>query len=113
MADIPYTPVLAITLAAVASYLPRALGAFLSGRIAASSGVIEWITCVTYALMAGLVARMILMPIGSLAATPDWMRTAAAAIALAAFLAFRKSIGWGVFAGAGALTAMATFLNGT
>lgn len=94
-----------ITLAALASFAPRALGTMLSGRIRADSPVIEWITAVTYALMAGLVARMILLPIGRLADTPDWIRLAAAAACLAMFFAAKKNIGLGVLAGS--LTLMA------
>lgn len=101
----PYSPWLAITLAALASYASRALGAQLSGRIRADSPVIEWITAVTYALMAGLVARMIALPIGALAATPDWQRYAAAGVCLGVFFATRRNVGWAVFAGS--LTLMA------
>lgn len=100
-----YSPVVAITLAALASYASRALGTLLSGRIRADSPVIEWITAVTFALMAGLVARMILLPIGALAATPDWIRLSAAAACLAVFFITRKNVGLGVLAGS--LTLMA------
>ena len=100
-----FTPVLIITLAALASYASRALGALLSGRIRADSPFVEWITCVTYALMAGLVVRMIVLPLGSLASTPDWIRLTAAGVGLAVFFATRKNIGLSVLAGS--LTLMA------
>lgn len=101
----PYFPYLVITLAALASYASRALGAALSGRIDAHSPIIEWITTVTYALMAGLVARMIILPVGALTQTPDWMRLVAAAVCLGAFFLARKNVGIGVLAGS--LTLMA------
>lgn len=94
-----HTPAGIITLAALASFASRALGAMLSGRIRADSPVIEWITAVTYALMAGLVARMIILPIGGLAETPDWMRLSAAAACLAVFFIARKNVGLGVLVG--------------
>ena len=98
--DVLWTsPISIITLAALASFASRALGTALSGRIAAHSPVIEWITAVTYALMAGLVARMIVLPIGALAQTPDWMRLGAAATGLSVFFLSRKNIGLSVFAG--------------
>jgi len=106
MNEILYSPVGVITLAALASYASRGLGALLSGRIRADSPVIEWITAVTYALMAGLVARMILRPIGALADTPDWIRLSAAAVCLAVFFIARKNVGLGVFAGSLALLAL-------
>jgi len=101
-----YSPFIIITLAALASYVSRALGALLSGRIRADSPVIEWITAVTYALMAGLVARMILLPIGGLADTPTWMRLSAAAVCLAVFFIARKNVGLGVFSGSLVLIAL-------
>lgn len=105
MTDILYSPFGIITLAALASYASRALGALLSGRIRADSPVIEWITAVTFALMTGLVARMIILPIGALSETPDAIRLSAAGVCLAVFFITRKNIGLGVFAGS--LTLMA------
>ena len=108
MDGIFYTPVVVITLAALASYAARALGTLLSGRIRADSPVIEWITAVTYALMAGLVARMIVLPIGALAATPEWIRLGAAATCLVVFFITRKNVGLGVLAGTLTLMALAS-----
>lgn len=96
---ISYSPLLAIALAAVATYASRAAGTFLSGKITTDSAVIDWITCVTYALLAGMVARMIWMPVGALNELPDWMRFAAAGTGLAVFWLTRRSVGYGVLAG--------------
>jgi len=101
-----YSPFVAIALAAVATYASRAAGAFLSGKIGTESAVIDWITCVTYALLAGLVVRMIWMPVGALSTTPDWMRFTAAATGLAVFIVARKSVGLGVLSGTLTLIAL-------
>ena len=101
-----YSPFVAIALAAVATYASRAAGAFLSGKIGTESAVIDWITCVTYALLAGLVVRMIWMPVGALASTPDWMRIGAALVGLAVFIIARKSVGLGVLSGTLTLIAL-------
>jgi len=101
-----YSPFVAISLAAIATYAARAAGAYLSGKIGTESAVIDWITCVTYALLAGLVVRMIWMPIGALAATPDWMRFVAAGTGLAVFIIARKSVGVGVLSGSLMLIAL-------
>ena len=101
-----YSPYVAIALAAGATYASRAAGAFLSGKIGTESAVIDWITCVTYALLAGLVVRMIWMPVGALAATPDWMRFAAAGTGLLVFVIARKSVGFGVLSGSLMLIAL-------
>ena len=84
---------------AAATYVWRALGVALSGRIDPSGPVFEWVGCVAYALLAALIARMIVMPVGPLEATDLGMRLISAAIALAAFFLARKSIFFGVTAG--------------
>lgn len=88
------------------TYFWRALGVALSGRIDAGSRLFEWVACVAYALLAGLIARMILLPNGPLAAAASPDRIAAAVIALAIFFLTRRNIGLGVAAGAGALVLM-------
>jgi len=99
-------PVLIITLAAIATYASRGLGAMLSGRISPDSAIVDWITCVTYALMAGMVVRMLALPIGALTTTPDWMRLVSTAVGLAAFFITRRNVGVGVVAGSLTLAAL-------
>ena len=76
---------------AAATYVWRALGVALSGRIDPTGPVFEWVGCVAYALLAALIARMIVMPVGPLEETDLGMRLISAAIALAAFLLARRS----------------------
>ncbi len=91
---------------ALATYFWRALGVALSGRVDAGSALFEWVACVAYALLAGLIARMIVLPNGPLAETAGADRIAAAVIALAIFFLARRNVGLGVAAGAGALVLM-------
>ncbi len=99
-------PFVAMSVAAVATYVWRALGVALSGRIDPESPLFEWVACVSYALLAGLIARMIVFPLGPLADTDLAARVASAAIALAIFFATRRNLALGVIAGAGALVLM-------
>ena len=99
----PLWPYVAMLAGALATYAWRALGVALSGRIDPRGAVFEWVACVAYALLAGLIARMIVLPVGPLATSPLGARLAAAAIALAIFFALRRNVGLGVAAGAGAL----------
>ncbi|EWY41973.1 branched-chain amino acid transport [Skermanella stibiiresistens SB22] len=91
---------------AVATYVWRALGVALSGRINPGGPVFEWVGCVAYALLAGLIARMIVMPVGPLQTTDLGIRILSAVLALAVFFAFRKNIFLGVTAGTLALIAL-------
>jgi len=99
----PWWPYVMVTVGGLATYFWRALGVALSGRIDAGSRLFEWVACVAYAMLAGLIARMILLPNGPLAQTATADRIAGAAIALAIVFVARRSIGLGVAAGAGAL----------
>jgi branched-subunit amino acid transport protein len=90
---------------AVVTYLWRGLGVLLSGRLAVDSDAFDWITCVAYAMVAGLIVRIIVMPSGLLASSLLSHRLLACAIALIAFYACRRNLFVGVGAGALALAA--------
>lgn len=94
---------LVIGLTAVVTYLPRALGVALAGRIDPNGPVFQFVACIAYALLAGLIARMILFPVGPLQETALGNRLAAAALAFAVFLMMRRSVMLGVLAGTAAL----------
>jgi len=91
---------------ALATYVWRGLGAAISGRVRAEGPLFTWLGCVAYAMLAGLVARIVIMPLGTLEATALWQRLGAAAVALAAyFLLTRKNLFVGVIAGGVAIVA--------
>ena len=90
-------------LSAVVTYAWRWVGVALSGRIDPNGAVIRWVGAVAYALLAGLIARMIVLPQGPLQDTAMTDRVAAAVIALAIFLLTRRNLLAGVAAGAGVL----------
>jgi branched-subunit amino acid transport protein len=96
-------PYAVLLVGAAATYFWRGLGVALSGRIDPDGPVFEWIACVAYALLAGLIARMIVLPTGPLVGTPLTDRIAAAAIALAIYFLTRRNILAGVGVGVGAL----------
>ncbi|HEX6980274.1 MAG TPA: AzlD domain-containing protein [Alphaproteobacteria bacterium] len=100
----PYGVVL---VGAAATYIWRALGVALSGRIRADSPVLDLFGCIAYALLAGLVVRMIVLPVGPLQATGMGSRLAAVALGIAAFFIFRRNLLVGVATGAVTLAALA------
>jgi len=99
----PWWILILMVVGALATYFWRALGVALSGRINTDSRLFEWVACVAYAMLAGLISRMILLPNGPLAETATTDRILGAVIALAIFFLARRSVGLGVAAGAGAL----------
>lgn len=104
-------PFVVMIVAALATYVWRALGVALSGRIDPEGPVFEWVACATYAMLAGLIARMIILPVGPVAETALGARLAAAVVALAIFFLTRKNVGLGVAAGAGALVLLTWALS--
>ncbi len=88
-----------LLLAIAATYLWRGLGVVFSTRIDPQGAVFQWVTCVSYAMLAGLISRMIVMPLGILAEVPLIERLAAVAIAFAVFFGWRRSVLAGVAAG--------------
>ncbi|MEG3620240.1 AzlD domain-containing protein [Magnetovibrio sp. PR-2] len=100
-----------IASAAIATYASRAVGAMVSGKITVDSPIIDWITCVTYALLAGLVVRMIWMPIGTLGNTDDWMRFSAAGVGLTVFLLTKHNVGLSVLAGSLTLIGLTSYFG--
>lgn len=82
-----------------ATYLWRGLGVLLSGRINPQSAMFEWVSCVAYALVAGLIARIIVMPSGLLAQTALMDRLLACAVALIAYNLARRNMFVGLVCG--------------
>ena len=97
---------LLVAAGAVVTYLWRGVGVLLSGHIASDSDIFKWISCVAYAMVAGLTMRIIVMPTGVLSATLLSHRLAACAIALIAFYATRRNLFVAVGAGSGTLIAL-------
>jgi len=101
-------PMLVIVVGAAATYIWRALGVSLSGRIDPEGALFQWAACIAYALLASLVARMILLPTGPLAQTPMIDRLVATTLALAVFFVSRRTMLLGIGVGAGVLV-LATY----
>ncbi|MFD2206807.1 AzlD domain-containing protein [Kiloniella antarctica] len=100
-------PMAALGVAAAVTYFWRGMGVAVSGKIDKDSALFRWVTCVAYALLAGLIARMILLPIGPLAELGMGQRAGATAISLAVFFLTRRNLLAGVASGAAALVLMA------
>jgi branched-subunit amino acid transport protein len=74
---------LALSAACLGTYICRAAGVKLSGHIHQDSEVFCWLSAVTYAMVAALTVRMILMPLGLLASVPVALRVVICGLSLA------------------------------
>lgn len=93
---------LALTLlCGLATYFWRAMAVLLSGRLTLDSELFRWVECVAYAMVAGLMMRIVLLPSGVLAASPTVDRVAGCLIALAAYRWCKRNLLAGMAAGVG------------
>jgi hypothetical protein len=81
----------------------RYLGVILSRDVREDAEILVWVRAVSTALVAGLVARMVLLPAGALASVALNVRVGAFAFGCFVFFAMRKSLAAGVLSGAVAL----------
>jgi branched-subunit amino acid transport protein len=87
-----------------ATYLWRGPGVLMSAGMNPRSEVFTWVSCVAYAIIAGVVSRMLLMPTGVLAETTLVERALGCAAGGAAYFQFtQRNLLAGVSAGAVAL----------
>ncbi len=68
--------------ACLGTYFCRAIGVLLSQSINQDSEIFRWLAAVTYAMVAALTIRLIVMPLGLLATVPLWMRLLICALSI-------------------------------
>ena len=88
-----YWPYLYILIAGwLATDIWRWLGVLIGNRLLEDSLWLIWVRAVATALVAAIISRLILFPLGALADTPVSLRVLAVAIGFLAFLAFRQRV---------------------
>lgn len=103
----------ALTLLCIlATYFWRAMAVLLSGRLAMDSEFFRWVECVAYAMVAGLMVRIVLQPTGVLAVTPLFDRIAGCVIALLIYRLLKRNMLAGMGAGVAYFTG-AVYWQGT
>lgn len=107
-----YSPYLTLLLV---GFLPneiwRVLGLVLARGLNEKSEIVLWSRAVATAILAGVIAKLMLFPLGELGAIPLAVRVTAAACGFAAFLAIRRSLLAGVLIGEAVLL-LGGFLSG-
>jgi branched-subunit amino acid transport protein len=91
---------LALTLACIlATWFWRAMAVVLSGRLTLDSELFRWVECVAYAMLAGLMMRIVLLPSGVLATSSVTDRVIGCLIALAVYRLLKRNLLAGMGAG--------------
>ena len=97
-------PWVLLALCGAATYLWRGPGVLISAGIKPDSAAFTWVSCVAYAIIAGVVSRMLVMPTGALTETTMLERAVGSAAALGAyFWLTQRNLFVGVAVGAAAL----------
>lgn len=101
LASEPATVWLAIAAASAGTVFWRLLGIVLAGHIDIEGGLYRWVSAVAYAMVAGLIARVLIMPAGG--APPDEMAMRAGALGVGLFVwwVMGRSVLGGLAAGVG------------
>ena len=94
-----------------ATFFWRGLGVLVTRRIDADGALFRWVTCVSYAMVAGLIFRMIVMPESELANLSLPIRLVAVACAFGAYFLFGRRLVAGVLAGGLSLSALAVLVT--
>jgi len=105
------TYVMLLLLGAVMTEPWRWAGVWLARDLDVESEVFRWVKAVSTALVAGLVARMVVFPIGALAEVAPWIRYAAFGAGLAVYVFAGRHILWGVLAGTATLLLATAWLG--
>ena len=91
MSNVGVADLLVLILACAAgTYLWRALGVAVAGRLDPDGEIFSWMGCVALAMIAGLVARMLIEPVGVLATTSLIERLGATACGLVMYFGLTR-----------------------
>lgn len=97
-------PWLLLAICGLATYLWRGPAVLIAAGVNPKGEGFAWISCVAYAIIAGLVSRMLILPTGALAETTALERALGSALALAVYFRLtNRNLFAGVLAGAAAL----------
>ena len=99
----------------VVGFLPSevwlVLGVLLSHGLDERSEILVWIRAVATTLLAGVVAKLLLMPSGALAVVPLYGRIISLLIGLAGYFMMRRSVIAGIILGEATLIATTWLVN--
>ncbi len=81
-----------LLLVSAATYVWRGVGAAIAAHIDPGGDLSQWFSCVAFGMLAGLISRILLMPVGIMADTLLIDRMVALAAGFVLFVAFRRNL---------------------
>lgn len=95
----PFAAALVVAGAVAATAMWRGLGVFLAKRLDTQGAVFRWFSFASFAVLAGLLSRLLILPTGELSSIGLEIRLGAALIGVAAFYLSRRNLLVGVASG--------------
>ena len=86
------TALILVAVAIAGSYVWRLSGVLVAGRVEEGSRFFGWTTCVSYAIAAGLMMKLLVLPTGTLSATMFVDRSLAFVTAVAVFYLAKRRL---------------------
>jgi branched-subunit amino acid transport protein len=83
---------LVLVLCVLGTYVWRAIGTAIAARIHPDSPWNQWFACVAYGLLAALIARILVMPVGVLEQAPMFDRLLPMAVGFVLFFALGRHL---------------------
>ena len=93
-----YAPWVILSLCIAATFVWRVIGVLVANRIDAGGALFQWFSCVAYAMLAGLITRILVFPVGTLEQTEDIDRGAAMVVGFALFFISKRNVFIGTIA---------------
>jgi branched-subunit amino acid transport protein len=88
-----------VLLCGAATYIWRAAAVLIGARVDPDGELFRLFSCIAYAMLAGLISRMVILPEGLLAEAPLAFRLAGIGAAVVVFFALKRNLAAGVFTG--------------
>ena len=83
---------LLLVVVTLATYVWRGAGVMIAARIKPAGELSQWFSCVAYGMLAGLIARIVLLPVGILAHTHLVDRLVALGVGFVLFALGRRAM---------------------
>jgi branched-subunit amino acid transport protein len=74
------------------TFLWRVIGAFIANQINPDGHLFQWFSCVAYALLSGLITRLIILPVGTLESVAQIDRILPILIGFIVFFFWKRNI---------------------
>ena len=92
MSEISSNIILVILVTSLATYLSRFLGVISSEKMEVKSKIFRWFNCIAYAILAALIARIVIFPVGVLGEVELWIRLIVVIISIILFLLSKNNL---------------------